>query len=171
MSEPKQIQGQQVGPIGASVIGAVFMLFGVWLAFFYGKEDLRLGKESENWPTVSGTVTHSDVRASGTGSDQTFKAVVKYKYSVDGKGYTSDRISFRIAGIKFKTRALANAFLNEYDRGESVTVHYDTEDPKTACLKPGRKGAWIGLVGFALIALGVAIDATALVTLVKSGLR
>jgi len=132
-----------------------------WLLQLGGK---RLSAQSAHWPITKGSIVSSKVESyqssdsSSSGSmhyTTMYKAVVEYRYSVDGQEYHSTQIS---AGGEMTTsvKAVAEAQVAKYTKGQEVEVHYNPEDPVNAVIstEPGS-GAFLLIMGAALLALAV----------------
>ena len=89
----------------------------------------QTAKASVFWPTTTGTITKVE----------RFKRLLRwlprvaYSYSVDGKPYSSERISFA-AGYRPKE---VDAVLSRYSVGQTVPVSYSPTAPQEAVLEPG----------------------------------
>jgi len=86
-------------------------------------------KASVGWPTTTATITKVER------FKRLFRALprVGYSYSVDGKPFASERISFA-AGYRAKE---VDAVLSRYAVGQSVPVFYAPGKPTEAVLEPG----------------------------------
>lgn len=108
-----------------SLIFLVAFPFLIWKAW----QTHQTAKASASWPTTSGTVRTVER------FKRLFRSLprVVYTYSVDGKDYTSERISFA-SGYRAKE---VDAVLSRYSAGQTVPVHYQPERPSEAVLEPG----------------------------------
>lgn len=95
------------------------------------------GKASLTWPTAAGTVKTAEVRKYRTKGGPQFMAHATYKYSVNGRAYTGDRIRF---GQYAGAQAAADADVAKYAPNTSVQVRYDPRDPSVSTLEPGTAG-------------------------------
>lgn len=110
-----------------------------------------LGRSSESWPVVVGTVVSSDCElfvnpSAGDG----YIPSVAYTYVVNGKEYRSDRINFSLnqgAG----NRANAEFYTKRYRKGNNVEVRYNPRRPEQAVLEPGMNNTHF----FTTLLLGV----------------
>jgi hypothetical protein len=123
--------------------------------FFGGISAYVRSSASAAWPAVEGVITVSEIevrqetreRRRGTSSIKerrvvdVYEADVKYTYTVDGKGYTGDRITYFSHATD--SEALAREDVEKYPVGKKVPVHHDPEDPSTAVLEPGSHVAMI----------------------------
>ena len=71
--------------------------------------------------------------------------LVKVHVDVEGKDYTSTRVSF--GQYQSSNRGHAAGIVQKYPKGKKVDVHYDPASPGTAVLEPGvGGGAYIALL-------------------------
>ena len=131
--------------IGIFFTGLVLIIIGVAL-FIFGGKTLRYGWASDEWDQVSGTVTHSNVSKVRIGNNQDgskpeFKPNIKYRYSVDGTTYNSDRILFGAAEKEEPPHhplyTDIRAWKEKYPEGAKVTVWVNPDDPNISVLEPG----------------------------------
>jgi len=142
-----------MGPKGMMILGAVFLVIGVLVAA-WGFSTLSRAKASKSWPSVEGTVVSSEVTEEretssssrrGRRESVTYGAEISYEYAVEGRRYTSDRVSF--GQYKSSNRGHAAGIVGRYPEGKKVDVHYDPAGPGTAVLEPGAGGgAYIPLL-------------------------
>jgi len=97
------------------------------------KYDLKKGKDAEDWPHINGTIIRSTVELMGGGEDATWFNIVKYKYDVNGKTYTSDRFSYlKNMGNGYKESC--ETFQKMYPEESHVQVYYNPDNPSDAVL-------------------------------------
>jgi hypothetical protein len=102
----------------------------------------------ERAETVTGTVTATSIDSQSTDSGATYAPVVTYEYRFDGATYTSTQIEL-VGSVGFQSPGGAEAFLQSYAAGDTVTVHVDPRNPTTAFLQRGSVGFLIyGVIGF-----------------------
>ena len=94
---------------------------------------------AQQWPITNGVVFTSQVlvrEKSGRGGKfYTATPMVKYRYSVDGQNYESDRVSFGYTSGKNYSEKVVKKF----PRGSMVEVAYQPLNPENAVLKQGTK--------------------------------
>ena len=93
---------------------------------------------SRKWPTTIGTVADSNVGFEfgwGRSSLSHYVPHVKYQYSVNGKTYTGDQISF--PNPKYLNNVDADRVRDQYQKSSEVEVFYDPKDPSKSCLING----------------------------------
>jgi hypothetical protein len=117
-----------------------FALF--WSALVLGFDGMMGYKtcqqyESGSFPSVTGTVTHSDVeRRTGSKGRTYYVAVVNYEYNVNGQTFWGDRLRFGM-GHAGNAYAIANA----HPVNSPVQVYYNQKNPNESLLYPGLTGA------------------------------
>lgn len=114
------------------IFKSIFLsLFIVFCSFFLITtiQDLSYYKVSGNWPTTRAEITISEVKKCGKGSSK--RPIVEYKYIVDNKNYTSQKLIFGSAGCG---DGITNDVLEKYQVGDFVNILYDPEFPQRAVL-------------------------------------
>ncbi|MBB4036331.1 hypothetical protein GGR21_002233 [Dysgonomonas hofstadii] len=120
------------------IIFAYFTIFSIAAALFVSAcYFYRKSKNTLNWDSVEGTVCESKIdKYITTDPEVSYKAVIRYSYTVDGKEYTSTRIFFGDIlreGFSFKSKRL----IKKYFRGMTVDVHYNPSNPEESVLQKG----------------------------------
>lgn len=129
------------------MLGAAFFAGGAY--YFYGSwaERMRIGTESEDWPTTPATYQSAYVEYVDPGSsrrDHTpYRPMIGYSYDVDGMGYYSSMIASTHPG--FESREKARAWIDVYPKA-GLVAHYNPENPSEAVLEPGVPFGWRLLV-------------------------
>ena len=150
-------------------LGLLFVGGGVFMIYL-GRQSQKKADASQNWPSVNGTI--QDVKAaknyhSGADDDinvDTYSPKLRYSYTVEGAGYSSDRIAFGY-GKTFNSESAALASLQKYSRGSVVTVYYNPENPNEAVLERRNVRQVWGLVGgILLIVLGLCSSCSMILT-------
>ncbi len=121
-----------------AVFAGVFLTIG-WVFYNTGLENVALGEESLEWPHVEGKVISSRVNVSkGTGTKQdSYTPMVTYTFTVNGSAYEGDQVAF---GALYDGRT-AGQTVSRYQKGKTVKVFYDPEDPNVSVLEPGAEQA------------------------------
>ncbi len=140
-------------------LGYVFMGVGAG-AFFYAKRIQKKAEASQYWPMVKGEVKQSNVTVESnwnvSSRSRTYKAVVQYKYKVNRRSYTNDKIL--VGGqLQMALKKRAEGHCQNYPVKSEVDVHYNPDNPAEAFLETREETAWfIQLVGgfFAFFGLG-----------------
>ena len=127
--------------VGA-LMSLVFIAIGLGM-LYYAHTMSTKAQQSLMWPSTEGVISHSAVltqmrQASGTSSSPpTYKADVAYRYKVQGRDYSSERISLMDIS---STAGHAQGIVDRYPDGASVTVYYNPGDPSDALLERGTTG-------------------------------
>lgn len=147
-------QGQN--PRLAKLFPLILVALGLALTFF-GMSNLSTARESEDWPTVKGQVTRSEVERSLSSSGDnkyTYDVIVNYAYAVNGEDFSGHRVSF---GMTNSSNPSAARFVTEsYRLGATVTVYHDPTDPNQSVLEPGTKGSAYLIPGIGILFLLIA---------------
>jgi hypothetical protein len=127
----------------------------------WGGYEIMAGYASKKWPSVEGKVTSSYVQKQvrsikDSSKKPTYYPKVRYQYSVGGKSYTGDRISFS-GGEGGEKKSKAQAVVNRYPSGQKVIVYYDPKHPERAVLLMGFtwKTFMPFVAGLAFLAVGI----------------
>lgn len=121
---------------GFLLFGGVFAALLIGLIVFATLTKMKEVRAAQNWQTVRGKITRSEVRALRKRSRDEGEQVrsapsIAYEYTVNGKRYTGERISLgeNIPETDFER------VLNRYPVGAEVTVYYDPANPAQAVLE------------------------------------
>ncbi|MEQ8853070.1 DUF3592 domain-containing protein [Gimesia sp.] len=115
--------------IGAAmVIGAPFLIKPTF-------KKISEARQSANWPQTEAEITQSEVKTGQNRRRPAWTPIVSYRYSVDGKNYTSSDIAFR----SFETPIPSHAeeVVDKYPVGSKHPVFYSPEDHSKAVLEKG----------------------------------
>lgn len=109
---------------------------------------------AQSWPAVPCRIVSSEVGNVSTGEGDSYRPFVLYRYTLAGREYRSNRITFAPAtGGK---SAGARAVARQYRPGSAATCYVDPGDPTMAVLDRGFTPAML----FGLIPLGFALMGT-----------
>lgn len=120
-------------------LGGRVMLVVVWLVWTValgGPVFMHNGAIQENQPTTA-TVTNLDIGAHKTDDGTEYRPVVTYNYTVDGKQYQQDNVFPGSRTRWLNDEDDARAVLEEYEVGQTVTVHYNPQQHGHAYLREG----------------------------------
>ena len=111
-----------------SVFGSISILWNLIIAL-----------KSYRWEEIEGVIYKSKKDSSfgwlGSNLVHTENANLKYRYRVNGKKYTNDRISaFGVLGISGN---IPSQIIQKYPKGKRVKIYYNPEAPERSCLEPG----------------------------------
>lgn len=90
--------------------------------------------ESGKFPSVTGTITHSELQThTNSKGDVYYTVIIDYVYKVGGQTFTGDRLAFSEdePGISEPT------IVNSHPAGSAVQVYYNPRDPNESLLYPG----------------------------------
>jgi hypothetical protein len=95
---------------------------------------LQMARRSQNWPAVEGEVVNKRLEEYAKHRIP----IIEYTYLVGGVRYTGDRLRFDTDSLYIWTEA--EAILDRYEVGRSVTVYYDADDPQESTLERKPRG-------------------------------
>lgn len=132
-------------------IKIIFVLVGVGL-LFYGSKGLIVGYESTKWPTCQGEIIYSSVRKIKSARYGTsYKPDITYKYSVNNKSFTGNRI--RTLSPNYKSAESAQEKTNLYPVGSKIAIYYHPQAPDKSLLIVGiHQGSYV-ILAFGLLLL------------------
>jgi len=131
-------------------LGIVFALIGGAIFFLFAWPPLQYANTSKSWPSVPGTITKSEIDIWRSDNKTHYQTDIAYAYSVDGKKYTSSKITVGDPPLDNNVTP-AKRLQAEYPVGKDVDVYYDPELPESAALKPGTKTGDYLLAGICAI--------------------
>ena len=165
LSVPAFAEGeQQAVDVGAMpiviMIGMVLIAGGVsiWL-LRSARRNKQRAQASLGWPQVSGKVIESRLTqrmvSTGEGAETThYRPNIRYAYEVSGKPYQGDTVRFGNVETTFTNKA--QAYLDKYPTGATVSVRYDPADPKVATLETEAATGGLFALGIVFAVLTVA---------------
>ncbi|MCA9270730.1 MAG: DUF3592 domain-containing protein, partial [Planctomycetales bacterium] len=161
---------QSGGPLGGLILGALFAVIGYFVAFTFGKPILDNANASRDWPSAPGVITRSEVATARSNGKTMYSFDVVYRYSVDGREFTSSNVFFGGNGSSSHSTG-AHKVAARYPRGGKVDVYYDPSEPANAVLEPGAHWQSYAVFGAGLIFLvvGALAAGTSLFWLLAAG--
>jgi hypothetical protein len=93
---------------------------------------------SRNWVAVEGRIVGSDKSFRSSDAGRFEDAEIKYEYEVNGKTYTSNviKVGGDVSSHPSKRKATdVDGLLLKYPVGSAVTVYYNPNFPRMACLE------------------------------------
>lgn len=140
---------------GSYVVACVLIAFGLTFAGL-GIKNLIEANASRDWPSTSAEVISAEIKTGSGGprnSSIRYTPRITYRYTLDGKSYTSDRAAFVYSSSSDKARA----FIRRFPPGAQVAAYYDPADPSEAVLvREGYGTLWI-FVGFGLLFASIGV--------------
>lgn len=146
MNEIETQPARQTFPL----VGIFFVMVVIAAALFFFSAaylDWREYGDSGDWLETTGTVTEIGTKEIKDDDEILFAPRIAYTYTVNGKAYEGDRISFDSRPYVEEENAAEDA--NEYTIGQEVTVLYNPDDPQQSVLE--RTTNWSGVIGFSVI--------------------
>jgi len=114
----------------------IFILVGAVVLFAGGKE-LIYAKDSASWPSVPGQITGSSIETLTGNDGVTYKAVISYRYPVNGAVYEGKRVAY--GDHSSSDYSHANKIAMKYIIGREVKVFYKPDKPRESLLETGIK--------------------------------
>ncbi len=118
--------------IALFIVSGLIFLGSIWYVIKTSK--------TNNWPSVTGEITTSELGSMHTGTTSFYNASVKYLFEVEGKQYTNTRIRPRLAkSVRSMGGNITKAtrLINRYPNGTKVQVFYEESNPNKSILEPG----------------------------------
>jgi len=150
---------------------AVFCAIGLTM-FFMSKGNKSMARRSAAWPSTQGVALSSEFKRAVFVIDSDFakrhrrskyyKLKVTYEYEMDGKTYTSDRVSYMSNYIH---RDWSSGYGDKYKKGMQIDVFCDPNNAQEAVLIKGTHDynknphVFTGLLICALGSLGMVVCA------------
>jgi hypothetical protein len=133
-------------------IALIFAVCGIWLVV-WNTGDILKARAIKHWPTVTGSVVQSEIIGS-----RAIRPLIVYKYRV-GESEFIDSSSLGIPSFGNRRIRLdeSEKLTAEYALGDTVTVHYNVDNPRQSLLYAREDWAeYMRLsLGVMLFALGV----------------
>jgi hypothetical protein len=120
---------------------------------------LRQAFASRHWPRTTGKIISSTIVSSPSGDgDTTYRAVVKYDYTVNSIEYQGSRVYFGDK-LGMSWRDHSERIVEPYRPERIVNVYYDPDEPNEAVLECGpRWQTYVNVVsGLMLVIISVVI--------------
>src|SRR5437867_3536388 len=83
-----------------------------------------------SYPSVPGTITHSEIRREMASEGDAFHADLKYQYVVNGQDFIGERRSF--FNMSWNSSRAASRIIRSLPVGQQVEVFYNPRDPHDA---------------------------------------
>ncbi len=133
-------------------IAMIFAVGGAWLVF-WNMGDILRARSIKHWPTATGTVVKSEIIGS-----RAIRPLIVYKYRVgDSEFIDSSSLGIPSFGNRRIRLDESEKLTAEYALGDTVTVHYNPDNPRQSLLYAREDWAqYMRLsLGVMLFALGV----------------
>ncbi len=150
----------------------IILLLAGAITTYFGHRMYTNAKVSTDWPSVTGKITHSEVdserKTTGSGKRRRtrtmYSADVRYRYLVDGKPYSGQKVSFGEVGSS--SSGSARKIVNRYPVSREVPVFYNPEEPELSVLEPGT--SWSSMLPLGIGILFILVGLASLVPGVRS---
>jgi hypothetical protein len=144
-------------------LGLLFMIIGGFVFFMWVLPPMQYANASKEWPSVPGEITRSEIETYRRDGKTQYLPDIAYKYSIDGKNYTSSKVTVGDPPYSSNTSP-AKRVQSEYPEGKSVEVYYDPEVPSSSALKPGlqKNDIMLAIITGAFPFFGILIFASGL---------
>ena len=136
-------------------LGLVAAIMGAALLSWTWKTTSKI-KSSAHWPTtpgqvISSTVARDSSRIRGGGYNHYYDAQIRYQYTLNGRQYTSNVLTFGMRN-NFSDSISAAQKTGTLPVGSSVPVYFDPRDPASACLEAGVVPKQFSVIGWSAAA-------------------
>jgi len=147
-------------PAAPWVIGLLLLGLGYALAFLLdgAAPSLLVQITSEDWPSTTGVITHSDVIVEPSVDDEdSYSSDIRARYQVDRNEYRLFEIYPGHSVLGSNSNIEAVRLSSRYRVGERVPVYFNPLDPNEAVLETGVHGRTLISLAFAIVpaALGL----------------
>ena len=118
---------------------------------------------NRNWPSTGGQVVCSEVKSYWCNFGHSpfgtcYKPKVQYQYSIGGRTYLSNQISFGSPDIGNRhNRTPAEMYIYNYPPGKQVIVYYNPQNPAYAVMQPSTAETEISSMIFIILIAGIFI--------------
>jgi Protein of unknown function (DUF3592) len=135
------------------------MVGGILAGFMFHWIVLRPGSRviaARDWVGVPCRIASSDVvRVENAGTQTRYRADVRFRYSWNGRHYSSNRLEF-MSGSTSRYPHQQESIVARYPRGSTATCYVNPARPHEAVLHRGFPSAmWWGLLPFVLLLLSI----------------
>jgi hypothetical protein len=138
------------------IFGIVFpVVFGIWgfHSLWLGTATVVEASRSTHWQFVYGRVRSAQIAKRWSVGEPGVRPSIVYDYTVDGKEFSSERITFGMQDDFFSSADFAQKYVDRYPAGSRVQIFYDPSSPANAVLEPGLS-VWTfvpSLIGLGLL--------------------
>jgi hypothetical protein len=95
--------------------------------------------ESQHYPSVTGTITHSEVTShTGSKGGTSYTAVINYRFEIGGQTFEGNKLRF---GMTTSSSESAHASVSAHPVGSAAQVFYNPENSQQSLLAPGINGS------------------------------
>lgn len=135
-------------PVFLTLFFGLFLLVGLAMLGAAGRSWWK-SSQVEGWPVTDGEVIERDLGVDSDSDGTAYRAVVRYRYTVAGRSYESDRIAFGYAGSS--GRDAHEAIHAALSRSDRIGVRYNPDDPAESALAYGLNRSTVMLMVFGIV--------------------
>ncbi len=117
------------------IVAVLGLLYGL-IRIVVGVFEWRKAVASRSWPTVEARVLSTEVKNGWGGRSVTYVPVVRYEYSIDGRTYTSEKLTVMHKAMMAKA-ADAEKYIERFPVGLTVKAYHRPGKPEEAVLQVG----------------------------------
>lgn len=143
------------------VILLIFLLIGLFLCSF-GVYFLYIEGNLRHWPIAQGRVYDTQIAdLSRSGSTPSFKPIIFYKYIVNEREYSNNRLT--VISRTYGKKSDAQDVISKYQVHQNVDVFYNPLDPQDSILKQQSQ-----MVSYAIILSGMLISSVSIIIILRN---
>ena len=134
------------------ILGLVLAALGIGFSI-WGYGVMKIARASLEWPTTRALIVRSQIKSTSASGETGYQrsADITYRYTVNGKAYTSNKI---IAGdYSSNSGSRAQKIIRQYGAGSYVEAYYNPDRPGEAVLIPGGSKLIYVPFGFGILAV------------------
>lgn len=139
----------------AVAMGAVFLAMAVFMGWGLAEyvSDIVKASEARSWPTAQAEILTSRAQI-GCAKGASFYPLVEYRYSVEARRFTGERIAFGRRGCGSESAAAEIA--RRFPAGAIVLVHFNPAAPRESVLVAGGVlfDTWLAVAVMSVILAG-----------------
>lgn len=119
-----------------SVLLPLLILGGLgYFLYRRNQQSMAYRQSTQAWQSTTGTVVMSSTQRKRTGRSYSDYPVVVYLYQVNGRQYQSQRIKAGEQFLNVRLSGQAEATVQKYQIGSTVTVYYNPSNPAESVLE------------------------------------
>ncbi|VAW99172.1 hypothetical protein MNBD_GAMMA23-1480 [hydrothermal vent metagenome] len=134
----------------AVLFGLIFFIVGIGILTFMIAPIVYDGWRMQSWKSVPAVLLSADLKRNYSSDSDTYQAIARYKYTVNGQQYVNDRVAL-VKGADnigdFQT-SMGNRLKYYFQSGQLIGVWYNPENPAESIIH--RSIRW-GLLAFQMI--------------------
>ncbi|MBI5945150.1 MAG: DUF3592 domain-containing protein [Chloroflexi bacterium] len=123
------------GAVCSVVIPILFIGGFGYFIYKRNQQSASYRQAAQSWLSTSGRVLMSSVQSRRSGNSTSIFPVVAYQYDVDGKTYQGKTIKAGEQFLNVRIYGQAQATVERYPAGATVTVYYNPSNPSESALE------------------------------------